>query len=238
MKSDILKWDGSDLTSQLSKINVYYAYLNGVKYLSMRFDDKNVYSIIRSSMTTLQAIIDESKPLFGLTKLGTHIIYISNKIHILIKPQVNEKGCILQEITLNNIDLQDIENKEIFTRQVKEIYAFREIMAISKNTDSGIIVRKGKIFSYPVSYYEPNVKYEESKSVISENIINKWFPNDDFYKIIINLINVHNKEKISSRIFKIQDSLEKIILRIDKSQITYLNFVLSRIRTFSQYYFS
>ena len=71
--SDIMKWDGSDITEYISNVDKFETTFNDIKYLSLKFSDKYVHCILRSCMNSLPAIIDELKPFFGLQKITEHI---------------------------------------------------------------------------------------------------------------------------------------------------------------------
>jgi hypothetical protein len=226
-QSDIMKWDGSDITNQISNIDRFETYHGTDTYLSLKFPDKYVHCIIRSCISSVSNIIDELKPSFGLQKIGTHQLMIGSKRFILFRVYLDSEGNIITYNTLKTLIYDD--DDMLFRCQVQLIFAFRELFGIKKTYESSIRIRSGKLYSYPISFYEPNVTYDEIELIMSDKLLNKWFYDISLDECVKKLLNITKVDDIGDRLMKINDEMESVITRLDRTQIAYRNLVMARI---------
>ena len=206
--------------------------------------------IVRTTAGSVPSILDELKPIFGLPKLGTHWCKNNGKDNkknksdkkteakyiILIKCNISLEGNVLQEISLRdyminlgataeNIDIVD----NLLQLQVQEIYAFRELLGISKSFDSSIIIRKGKGKNvYPISFYEPGVLQDNGR-IIPAIVLETWFEDVGLDDVICKLIGINNINNLTNRVCQIRKEIELIINRIDKENIFMVDSICSKI---------
>lgn len=244
----VLKWDGSDITTYVKNCQITSGKYGRYRYLKLVHTktQQTVYCIKRRITNTLSLIIDELKPIFGLSKMGTHRAYYKGDLVLLIRVEsisVDFVGLesiqefIRYERTLKeSLEQQpDIISAWLFRRQVQEIFAFRELLGISRSYESTIRIRTGTNFNYPISFYELSLTpypSDSTKQFISDKMLNKWFYDydvslDDTIKRMLN-INT-DLTNLTEQIMKLRDALDDVIYRIDKSMIAYSSYIIDRI---------
>ncbi len=223
----MLKWDGSDLTKFLNMKDVYWeeAIYKNLIIWRIYHNNKEELCYVRSSSSSLSCLIDEFKPIFNIEKIGTHWFKYKSKKLILLKPNVRG-GKIIQEISLHEIHTYD----EKFKILVKRVLLFREIMGISRSNEKGIICRVNNRSVKPLSFYEPNMYPNKNTKVLSNKILNEWFEGD-LEKSLKEFFSIRYSKDITTYIFKLRIKMEKIIYRLDRKYIPYIDFILARIQS-------
>ena len=234
MNLDFLKWDGTDVTEHLSKVKAFECKSGKRTFVCIKASDEIIYCMRRTCKNSLPAIIDEIKTFFKLVKVGTHQIVHKSKRYLLLKLISPQKGVIQDELTLKDIREQHPENNWIMTEQIQQILAFRELCGVTLSCESSIRIREGKLYAYPISFYEPGVVFGDTKQVIATTLLDKWFKNKTLEECIKNLVKIKTTQDIPERIFEIRNHINMIVERIDKSQITYVDFIISRILHYVQ----
>ena len=230
-----MNWDGSDITKLINdnKTIIREAIYQKITYWVIEFfinEEKfKETCIVRSSTTILPCLIDEIKPVFKLEKIGTHSFKFKGKIFILVKTEM-ENNNILQEITLDKIGY-----KQQIEEEVQKIFIFRELLGMSKNFESSIILRKKGYYVKPISYYDPNMSPGNIKTVLPNTILDKWFKNTDLDKVVLKLFNVDKPENINSVLLELKTNLDKIAKRVNPDAITHIDEIVARIRSRLQF---
>lgn len=223
-------WDGTELTEQLKNAEIFEATYNKKIYWKIKVLYNNLLyeetCIVRSSKGSITALIDEIKIVFGLPKLGTHWIKKDNKFKLLIRCPKTQ-GYIKDEQSLKDY-LKTNTSNCLLEMQIREIYAFRELLGVTRTYDSSITMRKGKNGIYPLSFYEPNMTSIDHK-VVPSTVLEKWFEETDLDVAISKLTKIRTIDDITVRLHEIRRDIEKIILRIDKELILFLDHILTRI---------
>lgn len=248
----MFKWNGTDVTDIINKSRIFEVVYNKITYWKIIYDNGNNLEeeicIVRSTTGSTSSIIDELKPIFGLPKLGTHWCKndgkdnrknhtvnknTTKKFLILIKCISTPDGFIRREDSLRtymtrlNITTDNIEN--LLKLQVQEIYAFRELLGITKTFDSSIIIREGKGKNvYPVSFYEPSISNNNGR-IIPGIVLETWFEDIDLDDVICKLVNINNVNNLTDRVCKIRSDAEIIIKRIDQENIGIVDIICSKI---------
>ena len=232
--NDIFRWDGSDLTIPLKRFNIDKCTTDGkgkLKYWKIYQGDEKIYCEVRSCKNILPIIIDELKPIFGQTKMGTHWTTIGKKIYMLIRVgRLEGDGEIKRYKTLKDWDY-DMRDR-VFIQKVQEIFGFRQLLGITKSTDGSIKISYEDKNSFPVSCYEPNMYPEKTEtSFLPATVLQKWFKdNPELLDMTIKKITkIHKVSDISERIFYIRNEINDTIERIDRDSITYTDFIITRI---------
>lgn len=198
----------------------------------MEEDEENV-GIVRTSTTTYPCLIDEIKPVFGLHKVGTHWFRQYNKIMILQKARTRN-GVVIQELRLNDLSY----HHERLEPEVRKIFTFRELLGMSKNHESAIILREFEDVIVPISFYEPGMDPAHKGKVIPESILKRWFGNMTIDLLVKKLLQIEKSDEMTKKLAEIRSHLEEIVNRVDKEQITFVDEILTRIRKRLQYILS
>ena len=229
----MFKWNGSNITDFINnkKIIIREAIYEKNIFWTIWDKTRNISDIglVRSSSNNMPCLIDEMKPAFGLEKIGTHWFKFGGKIMILSKV-IFEDGSIVQELHLNQIKY----NKKLET-EVQKIFVFRELLGLSKNFESSIILRKKGYFIQPVSFYEPNMNPGSCKTVLPNTVLQKWFPKTDIDHSVLKIIPVDTAENINSVLSELKGKLDKIANRVNPDAITHMDEIISRLRSRLQF---
>lgn len=227
----MLKWDGSDISDFLDRKEVYWEEGIYEKSIIWRIYYKNSSSktqeeicYVRACSTYLPCIIDEFKTMFHIEKIGTHYTKYKGKCLILLKPNI-QNGKIIQEISLDQVEVKD----KLFIEEVRKIFLFRELIGITRSTEKSIICRVINGVK-PISFYEPNMKPNKNGKILSNKNLNKWF-NGSLDNYLIKFLKIKDKHCITKVIFNLRIEMEKIVNRIDKKAIGYIDQILSRIQS-------
>lgn len=223
-------WNGGFLGT-INKTNILGIYNghNNQKIYDISFLGYRVMCYGKYSKNTHPCICDELKGLFNQRKIGTHWFRMGkSKIFIISKIRYNHLNEIQAEFRLN--ELTNIYNAE-FRRQVREIYAFRDVLNISQNYERMINIRCPRLpilRPYPISYQETSIN-PERKNGISKAIMNKWFDGLSIPDILRDMFKITNEIHIDLLINKIRSKIQDIIIRIDKTQIWLENYIITRL---------
>jgi len=179
--------------------------------------------MIKLSKYYNQCLVDELKPLFGLTKLGTHYASYKDKYVILIRARTTaDDKYIVMDYTLNKKTLDDTNiNLVSLVPKIREIYVFRDLLGLQKSTDSCIAIRKSDSSQelYAVSLIDSHIKPERLidlsiSTYLPDTVFNKWFDNESPIAILKRMCNYINKDKITNIIFKIRNDIENVVNRV------------------------
>lgn len=226
----MFKWDGTDVTTIVSRSDIFGAKFNRLNYWVIQYTDpetnemKTETCIVRTTKTNLPCLVDELKPVFGLQKMGTHWCRQGGKTHVLIKCFYTKKGYIKEEVTLNMIDV----TTPLLKLQIQEIFTFRELLGVTCSYESSIIIREGRSGPYPISFYEPNMATIDTK-VIPFSVLDKWFEDSSIDIVVKRLCRIHNIDRIGVVLHNIRTQIDEIIERVDRRTISYKSCIMNRI---------
>lgn len=230
------KWNGTDITQLLRDVHLETYELNKINYWRASIDDDNVqWFEVRTANTILPVIIDELKPVFGLHKLGTHWIPKKGKIIMLIRAVTDQNGNVEQDEVLEKFQNSNeqlrkaLHDNQLFRKQMQEVYTFRDLLGISKNSDSSIRIRFCNNQYLPISNYEPNMAPSKIKSCLSEKTIQYWFADVSPVDCLKAITHIHNVDDIAPCTHDIKEKISDVINRIDKSYIAHTNYIIERI---------
>lgn len=205
-KKTELKWDGSHLgTWSLKDIEIS--------------KDPDTIWLIKATNTRVTAvlnknsypcIVDELKPLFGLVKVGTHMVCLKGKSYLL-RPLRTGK-----EVTV-----KDVEHDKLpahLRAQIQDIYAFRFLVGVKQSFDKHIYIRtneKGQ--KYALSYCEATQEEKAIKS-LCKTVIDRWFGNSDLNKVIGRILQCGENSSVKIMAFY-RGKINETIYRINKDLI-------------------
>jgi len=228
-------WDGTEVTDIIKNCDIYEAKYNKVKYWVIRNNDHNVNNpfincIVRNSKNTVSCLIDELKPIFGLSKVGTHWCNQGGKIKILIRCIQTSDGHIKEEITLNNLNtlICDKSPPLLLTMQVQEIFTFRELLGVSCSYDSSVILREGGGSYYPISYYEPGMLTDDKK-VIPVTILDHWFEDTSIDEVVQRILKIRRLDQLAQVLHDLREQIDEVIERVDRNTVIHKSCIINRI---------
>lgn len=227
----MFKWDGSDLTEFIKDeaIKIHEAKSEKRMYWIIENEKgkerEKEEVLVKSSAHTFACLVDELKPVFGLEKVGTHWVKLYGKIYILFKPEKNRKNVLIEELTLN-----DYKYDKNLEKEIQKIFLFREIVGVPRTTEKNVILRIKGLYVQPISFYESNLKPNNSGKVLSNIILDKWFKDVDLDKAVAEFFKIQSIEQINDVLLPLHQKLEEIVKRTGPSSVMYVDEILSRIR--------
>jgi hypothetical protein len=234
----MFKWDGTDITDKIIKCDIYEAKYNKVKYWVIRNNgyintgskESYITCVVRNSKNSVPCLIDELKPIFGLSKIGTHWCKQGGKIRILIQCLQTPDGHVKEEITLNNLNtiIPDKPPPLLLIMQIQEIFTFREILGVSCSYDSSIILREGGGSYYPISYYDPGMLTDDKK-VIPGTILDHWFEDTSIDEVVQRILKIRRIDQLAQVLHDLREKIDEVIVRVDRNTVMYKSSIINRI---------
>lgn len=223
-----LRWDGSYLGEYKRDVIDIKTETKRGKYWNLTINDVKISCQIRTIKSFVPCIVDELKPLFKLSKLGTHSIKIGKTKYLMIKVFHGEQG-ILEDYRLNEFE-PDKLNKGIIS-QVQAIYVFRLILGLTQNYDRSIHIRKVGDVMYPLSFSATSMN-PMNCPFPSSSVNKKWFTkyDTDFSKVLQKMLNIRTADDLVARLSEMRSTIERIIRRIDPDIIHESRFIVQHIQ--------
>lgn len=162
-----LNWDGSDI----GDISAYYVDITAPKLntagakLTLINGRTRIRCLAWKYENDVPLIIDELKPLFGLTKIGRHKCVLF-EVKLLIAKIVHSDENVLEEHHHSSLSDQYLDT-------VEEIIVFRYITGLSTRGEF-LWYRDGEVLSYK----DTRITFSREVSNISERNIKTWFLGD------------------------------------------------------------
>lgn len=239
-KMSRFKWDGTDLGELKDDQILSRVFADGDEYWTISLDDTSTTTCyVRSIVTNHANLIDELKPVFNLTKLGTHRAQYKARKILLIKPVI-EDGKVVCD---SEVDFKTNLIDQVFVYQMQELYVFREMLGISLSYDRHIRVRKGgvqpfqdsqsenRIRVYPISFHENTFHPEKSEKVLPNTVIEKWFGSTPIEVVARRLLGISNTQEIPSCLFRLNSQIQDVVERVDRDLCRYVTSILDRVKS-------
>lgn len=198
---------------------------------------KNVgqWVAVKPLKNMLPIIIDELKPLFGLTKIGTHIATVSGHNYIIFRQNEQYQKDVrpFRDLRLSEAP-RDMTNNGLFRQLVQYTYCFRMIIGVTCCFDRNIVIRKQNNWDMPISTGENNVNFQKHR--ISKTTLNKWYGEvrpDFVLQTMLNL-DESSPEEVSATLSKLRSKIEATIMRVDKNEIWMSAYVMERVQKASE----
>jgi len=233
----MLAWDGSDLGTLSKYLLIATIKYQGFTYWKFRLHGNIHYCMSRVVSTkdkgSHQCIIDESKAVFGLPKLGTHRLKYEGKNYVLSKvPMINDYT-IQTEFQIGKIPnlLECLRQYPDIKCKMQILMAFWDIMGI-KATDNCAIIRNfgtemSPIWS-PVGFKEVSINPREFGH-FSKTMINRWFSEMSISQATLKLVGAVNSDQFFERQIVIRQQLQDIIKRIDPKALHLSSEIIRRL---------
>lgn len=225
-------WDGTLLPH--TGIIIAEQKIWGRKYVRILFPDiGEIYAIIEriglnQSQRLLPCIIDEIKPLFGLGKIGTHLVRIGKTYWLILHPDINTNGEVILDLSLSEIEKRGLLTDTII-RETIAIFLFHDIIFTSSTHEDDIIIKEinGTLHAY--DFKNKKVKFNETNH-LSQKINCKWLNGCDRAAIVKEMIGYNGDQ--AAFLSEFSSKLENIINRLDRSYIWFNNSIICRLRQY------
>lgn len=214
------KWDGSFLGNITDSQIMQIFYYDNFEYWTIVHQGYATVCQVRKSKKYTQCLVDELKPLFGLIKIGTHYGNYKAGYVILLRARTTLSGdAIVADCMLS--EAPNLSDSEISDR-IKQIYVFRDLLCLTKSTDSTIALRVNDGANrvvYPLSLIDSSIDLERMSNhlmstYLPETAFNKWLLNESPSLILQKMCNVYNRDSIMSRIDKLRTDILIITRRV------------------------
>lgn len=223
-----LPWDGTyigcystdNIISQLQWKNNWYVKLQ------LGESGHIIMGILKKFSNIFPILVDEMKTVFGLEKMGTHLLIIDKVRYIIYRiphRQSGLKGEFTIEPTLKEFPLGDI-TKEMYN-SIQENLVFRDLLGIASTFERNILIR-GNI---SISTREISCTASKHSSILPREIINKWFTETTIPEVARRMVRYHTYESPSQVISIYRDKIEIIINKIDKEWIWYSGMIIDKL---------
>lgn len=256
------RWDGSYLGQHPKSIVIATSKPHRYRFSQLMIDRSTTYVIMKESKTIIPCIIDELKPLFGLTKLGTHSIHIGGRLYVLVHVISDEKGLPIEDPKLSEVKLPDPVPSE-WIQEIRKIFCFRQLIGLKYTPSCTIIVRtKNDLLSF-ISIWEADFDFQKNGPSVSKYVTKKWFGETSILSVIDEMIGyssgrfdiipdpniiqtgiVRNEvlrtpqlmltthQPVSEIVSYFRKEIEKIIMRIDKDNILIASLIIGRLMSY------
>lgn len=223
-------WDGTYLGVITDNQILLKLYANKFEYWIIWYNGFISTFMIKLSKFYNQCLVDELKPLFGLSKLGTHYATYKDKYVILSRARTTiDNRFVVSDYTLNTggtggtggaggiID----PSLMLLVPKIREIYVFRDLLGLTKSTDSCIAIRRSDTSNnvYPVSLIDSHIKPERLidlsvSTYLPDTVFNKWFKDESPTAILKKMCGLVNPDKVTNIVFKIRGDIETTVKRV------------------------
>lgn len=224
-------WDGSYLGQFPSSIIVCERNVHDLKYFHLKLGSFYHFCIAKTTTSDYPCLFDELKPLFGLSKLGTHTIHIENKYYLLMRPSVKGIVCVYDHKLSDVLEYIDYTNplNSSFINQMRRIFLFRDIVGLTVSNDSSIRLRyvgKGYV---PMSFKETKTCILQERSILPITILEKWFNNMKITDVARQIMGIYESTDLSEYLFHFRNDVERIIKRVNRDLLWMSVYIVERL---------
>lgn len=163
-----MKWDGSYL-GEFSKNIIESSHED---YTLLHFSDEYIPVILANHRDLLPIFIDEIKPLYCVTKTGTHSIKIGGKRYVVYRvPYVHRQKGKKDEFRVTTdlkLDLISDDDLDSYRDEVEIMLTFRRLVQLN-TTSKNLYLRNNDI----ISLYDTSIK-KSSLNIIPIKIKERW----------------------------------------------------------------
>lgn len=244
-------WDGSELGTISKSEIIYKCKIPDTFEEYWQIETKEGFKLeaqAKHVKDRFLAIVDELKPIFGCSKRGTRIIFVGKQMYVLnpvriklISIEIKEpvpKRVVLGVNSEKTLDMEIVKDSilatalrsTVFVEQVRQIYAFRYLLAITSSGDRHIRLEERKItcgpngvMPIPMGCSEVSTSIGvEGKGLLSGVISKRWFDEKNTLENTVKRmlrVDTTPEEELVERISKVRGRVEDVIDRIDKKWI-------------------
>ena len=201
-------WDGSFLGNVKKKDMQFVQTLHGYKIYDIIFPKGDLRCMAKQITTSLPSLSDEFKPIFSLSKIGTHRIKCSGKLYLLIP-----ENRLFSDKLSQTKDVNKIRSEEI-----RKIFVYRELLGLRSTHHGSIRVDTTET----LSFVESSIQMDVHVSVIPATAIRRWFSEVTFEDQL-------QKMSETQEVARLRWQLEDVVNRIDKNYIWIVNVIIRRL---------
>ena len=234
-------WDGSYLGDLFSYHVISKKTKNKFVFWKIKFPSGTIICLVRHPLSKIphQCVVDESKPLFGLNKLGTNWVNYGAGIRVLIKARTINQNKAYGEKRVSEYDEEIIK---LLSNKIKKNIVFREVMGVKSTNLSSLIVRprvvpqidgSNFISNDVLSIAENTIRFD-SISVISNTFEEKLFEHGEKSRILKRIFFISSKQDLNQTIINLKDKIEKITNRVSNETVTITDSMKARFFVFSK----
>lgn len=213
-----LTWDGRYLGRFPSTVIYAKTKVGRLHYWTLMVRGEYIHVTSRGARDRQAALIDEFKPIFGLPKVGSHIITMDRRLCIITRSHIVDgvihNDPLLSEYLTSGSDIGQLDAS--FIRQVRQIFCFRELLAQKSSRESSISVCSTPNGPpYPVATYDTALQLQ-GRPVLARGLYNKWFKDVTVEETLSYLLEIHpgndtNNTRVLARIkFGLQDAIKRV----------------------------
>ncbi len=234
-----LLWDGSYL-GVIPKLTGKWNY-GSLHYIQFMYKGDNVFAQAKYVNNTHACVCDELKPIFGVTQNGTHTIHIAKqkRLTVLIIPRFQPNTELSSnpgmDIRLGDLKIDDKRINETLEYKIRLLGVFREIMGLNTDINSIVLGVDNNDTSYkqliPLSIGENKMYSHLGYNILSKKYKDRWFHK---YSFTLSDVASHffhyNGNNLETVLHDIRIKCEEIIVRVDKSMIYIVNYIVERLK--------
>ena len=230
--NNILPWDGTHLG--VYTLPIVDIVTSGVTYYrGITLPNGIIYCTTVRTQDLFACIVEDIKPLFGLTRRGIHRITLNGFEYLLYYVPISLKNEIIWETPLNHLDARhELRKDPKFRAQVQRMIAFCDIMALCGTTESHIGIRPAANREYVlINTNETNTHIKKDTqydySIITKTLFAKWFGEDTSIHDVVKCM-LHHTGNVNITASKLRSEIQNIIKKYDNNLIWYAAFIVDR----------
>lgn len=216
MSNSDLLWNGSYL-GEFKKEDIELIKKDKDTYINLKINGNNIKCILAKKVNILNCIFDEIKPLFGLTKTGTHHLKVRGNYKLLYKLDSPD-------------DLTTVDSiiAPTYHQEIKRLMAFKCMFRLGKVELKHFKIRNNQIITLNDSIPLKGYNYNPDRPLdIADKLYQAYFDEQEDLTFVLKKIlqEKMNKEIKPKDLLDLKSSyraeFQDIIKRIDKNLLFY-----------------
>ena len=221
-----LSWDTTDLgvypkTSIIKK----WSYEKS-KYIIIETDDGLICGSYQKYTTGLPLIIEQLREVFGLHKIGIHLITIGTIKYILYRTSISGTYVLL------NMNIKSYPLIDQISSTIKKLFLFNELLNLSDATESNIVINGTKIYNINDQKLVDNSLLGYNSCVLNRNVIGRWFLRQSFDVTLQEMLfggSRPSDNKTEQELMRIRQQIEDIIVEYDPNYMWYAKSIMEKV---------
>jgi hypothetical protein len=229
-----LAWDGTHLGSYTGDVAFSFMH-EGVVCNYLVLPQGMIYCLMKSSKDCFACIVEDIKPLFGLTRRGIHRIKINGAEQTLYRVSVTSDGVMMSETPLNKLDSKHHLRKDpIFRLEMQKLLTFCDIMALTSTSESTIRLHKDDKGYIPVNINERDTTLKKGAkydySIIGKMLYLNWFGETTSQTEVLRIMLAERGfANLTTICHNQRTAIDAVINKYDSNYIWYSNFIIDRM---------
>ena len=212
----MLKWNSTELREPYLKI------LNKKRYNALYWkisykEDPPEWCRVKKSRTTMPAIIDYMKDIFGVQRTGCHYLKRDRVVYILYK--------VVNMTCDSKYEYMELRIDDIIKERVQRLYTYYEAMGV-RLTRGDLYIRKYNEKFLPLIYEKGEYFRADDNFLVPDRVVSKWYNGTSICRVLRDMLGSDNMPYLLNRI---SNKLERIIMYIDPEHIWFKSSILKKI---------